>query len=106
MPLTSRILGLCLLSALAAAATCPLHAGKTQPHVGSKQPLAPEDLYRLEGPGPLVLSADGQRAAYARHWINPVTKREHSSVWLVDGQATRRRPMEAGEPDGRAPVFS
>lgn len=63
-------------------------------------PITVEDLYRLEGPRTPVLSPAGDRAAYARGWIDAETREERSSLW-VD-----RKAAEEGEPDARAPIFS
>lgn len=68
--------------------------------------LTVEDLYRLEGHQALRLAPDGRRAAYARQWIDPDTRRERLALWLAEGDGDRRRPLEPGEPDARAPVFS
>lgn len=76
-----------------------------QPAQGRKS-LAIEDLYRLESFGSLVLSPDGRRAACVRSWIDPKSRRERYSLWLVEGERSRARPAEKGEPDARHPVFS
>lgn len=71
-----------------------------------KKPLAIEDVYRLDAPATPVLSPDGRRVAYARQWIDAITKRERSSLWIVEGDVKKPRSLEKGEPDGRSPVFS
>jgi len=71
-----------------------------------KSPLQIEDLYRFDAPTSPALSPDGKRLAYARQWIEARSKRERSSLWLVDGPGSKPRAMEKGEPDARRPVFS
>jgi len=77
-----------------------------EPVPQTRQPLAIEDLYRLDSRGGLVLSPDGRRGAFVRTWIDVSSKRERSSLWLVEEQPHRARPLEKGEPDARDPVFS
>jgi dipeptidyl aminopeptidase/acylaminoacyl peptidase len=72
----------------------------------TKKPLAVEDLYRFDHPTTPALSPDGKRLAYVRRWINGTTKRECYSLWIVDGQPDKAKPLEAGELDARSPVFS
>ncbi len=88
---------------LLGAAACILPAGDAPP---AKRVLAVEDLYRLDAPADVVLAPDGRRAAFARAWIDLKSKQARSSLWLVEGDRDRARPLEEGEPDGRAPVFS
>src|SRR5213080_3103406 len=71
-----------------------------------KTPLQIEDLYRSDDPAMPVLSPDGKRLAYARQWVDAASKRERSSLWLVDGPDAKPRAMEKGEPDARRPIFS
>jgi dipeptidyl aminopeptidase/acylaminoacyl peptidase len=80
------------------------------PNVSAGKPAAKllsiDDLYRLDAPQSLALSPDGGRAVYSRHWIDPVTRQERTSLWLVEGIRDKRRPLEKGEPDARSPLFS
>ena len=76
------------------------------PQETSKKPITVEDLYRVDGPRAVVLSKDGTKAAFARAWIDPETRQDRSSLWLVDGSADKARALEAGEPDARSPLFS
>lgn len=80
-------------------------AVSSQPE-GTKKPLAIEDLYRFDQPHTPVLAPDGKRLAYARRWIDGTTKRERSSLWLVNGKAEQAKALEKDEPDARSPVFS
>src|SRR5262249_551318 len=77
-----------------------------EPPSQPKKLLAIEDLYRFDAPQSLTLSPDGKRAAYIRAWIDPATKRERQSLWLVEGNREHARPLEKDEPDARSPVFS
>ncbi len=77
-----------------------------QPDRRPKTLLAINDLYRLDAPTAAVLSPDGSRLAYVRHWIDPQTRRERHALWLVEGDREKARPLEAEQPDARAPVFS
>src|SRR5687767_8838566 len=69
-----------------------------------QRPLTIDDLYRFDDPTQLVVAPDGDFAVYVRKWIDPKTKRERHALWHSDGDRTR--PLEAGEPDARAPMFS
>src|SRR5207253_377256 len=44
--------------------------------------------------------------AYVRHWLQRKDRTEHLSLWLVEDERHRARPLEAGQPDARSPVFS
>jgi dipeptidyl aminopeptidase/acylaminoacyl peptidase len=72
----------------------------------ARTPLAIEDLYRIEGPQAMRLAPDGRTAVFVRQWVDPETKRERNSLWMADGAREKVRPLEPGEPDARAPVFS
>jgi dipeptidyl aminopeptidase/acylaminoacyl peptidase len=71
----------------------------------STKPLIVDDLYRFDAPRDAALSPDGKSLVYARQWIDS-TKSDRSSLWLVEGDRTKARPVEKGEPDARTPVFS
>jgi Tol biopolymer transport system component len=71
-----------------------------------KSPLQIEDLYRFDAPKSAVLFPDGKRAAYIRQWIDAATKQERNSLWIVNGDKDKARPMEADQPDARFPVVS
>src|SRR5947207_2247327 len=66
--------------------------------------LSIDDLYRFDAPRNPALAPDGNRVAYARHWIDRQTKQERKSLWMAEGRAADARPVEKEEPDGRAPV--
>lgn len=70
------------------------------------KPLTVDDLYRLESPQSLVLAPDGKSAVFVRQWIDPERKEERHALWLVEGSRERTRPLEAGEPDARTPLYS
>ena len=75
-----------------------------------KKPLAVEDLYLLESVGARALlpktKEEKDRLVYERVWIDPRTKQERHALWLVTENRQNRKPLEEGEPDGRAPVVS
>jgi dipeptidyl aminopeptidase/acylaminoacyl peptidase len=71
-----------------------------------KRLIAVEDLYLFDSPRDAALSPDGKSLVYSRQWIDAKTKTDRFSLWLVEGDAKKARPVEQGEPDARAPVFS
>ncbi|MFM8274802.1 MAG: hypothetical protein ACKODX_21060, partial [Gemmata sp.] len=71
-----------------------------------KRPLAVEDLYKLDAPRDAALAPDGKALVYSRQWIDAKDKLERFALWRVAGDRAKREPVEAGQPDGRAPVFS
>ncbi len=74
--------------------------------LGQQRPLAVSDLYALERMPLAVLAPTGDGAVAVRQWIDPRTKQERSSLWLVRNSRDKREALEAEEPDGRAPTFS
>src|SRR5581483_10346528 len=77
-----------------------------EPVLGQQRPLAVSDLYALERMPLAALAPAGDCAVAVRQWIDPRTKQERSSLWLVRNSRDKREALEAGEPDGRAPTFS
>jgi len=71
-----------------------------------KKPLAIEDLYLMESVKSPTLFPKEEKLVYERVWIDPKTKQERHSLWLVTGKRENRKPLEVGEPDGRSPVVS
>jgi Tol biopolymer transport system component len=92
----------CMCCILAAAPPVYSQGDPPQP----KKPLTVEDLYHFDHPQTPALSPDGKRLAYVRRWIDAKAKRERQSLWLVDGQREKARPLEQGEADARAPLSS
>jgi len=78
----------------------------SQGAIKARQPLSPDDLYRLEGPQTVVVSPGGQQAAMIRRWIDAPTRTERFSLWLMPGDVKQARALETDEPDARAPVYS
>jgi dipeptidyl aminopeptidase/acylaminoacyl peptidase len=71
-----------------------------------KKPFAVEDLYRFDAPSAARLSPDNKKLAYARQWIDAATRRQRSSLWLVEGEAAKAGALEPDQPDARQPIFS
>ena len=65
-----------------------------------------DDLYRLDSPQGVVVAADGASAIYSRRWSDRKERVVRHSLWRVEGDAAHAKPLEEGEPDGRAPLFS
>jgi dipeptidyl aminopeptidase/acylaminoacyl peptidase len=78
------------------------HAGEAV----KRQPISVEHLYLLEGPRDARPAPNGSpvAGAYIRGWIDPNTKQERQSLWVVE--AGKPRALEQDEPDARAPVFA
>src|SRR5580765_326704 len=71
-----------------------------------KKPLAIEDLYLMESVKASALFPKEEKLVYERVWIDAKTKTERHSLWLVTDKRENRKPLEEGEPDGRAPAVS
>lgn len=65
-----------------------------------------DDLYHMDGPQLVALAPDNRSAAYIRRWVEGPTHDERFSLWLMSGEPASARPVEAGQPDARSPVFS
>src|SRR5262245_60257110 len=70
------------------------------------RPLSLNDLYKLDAPRDAMLSPDGKSLVYVRQWIDAKTKTDRFSLWRVEDDQAKPKPMEKGEPDARTPVFS
>lgn len=73
---------------------------------GEKRPLALDDLYRQEQVTDFTISPRGDEAVYVRRWYDVNSPGQRTALWRVDGETGRHEPLEAGEPDGRMPVYS
>jgi dipeptidyl aminopeptidase/acylaminoacyl peptidase len=71
-----------------------------------KKPLAVDDLYLLESVHSPTLFPKEDKLVYEHAWIDAKTKQERHSLRLVSDDREKRKPLEQGEPDGRAPVVS
>lgn len=69
-------------------------------------PFQVEDLYRFDAPQSLVVAPGEEVAVYVRQWIDPASRQERNSLWLVAGGSHQNRPLERDEPDARSPVFA
>jgi len=71
-----------------------------------KTPLTIDDLYRQESISDLTVSPRGDEAVYVRNWYDASQPGRRTALWRVGGETGRAEPLEAGEPDGRMPVYS
>jgi dipeptidyl aminopeptidase/acylaminoacyl peptidase len=69
-------------------------------------PYAIDDLYLSDGFSSPIVAPNGMRAVCVRNWIDFATKQQHFSLWLVEGGPQNAKPIEKGQPDARAPIFS
>jgi dipeptidyl aminopeptidase/acylaminoacyl peptidase len=82
----------------------------------ARRPLSYEDFYRIESPGQVALSPDGQRVVFVRTTTLEAENRTHAELWLAEtsGKTPPFRltspATEAGtprwSPDGRLLTFS
>jgi len=91
-----------IIVVLLASGALPAH----QAPAPGKKPLTVEDLYHFDAPRDAALSPDTKSLVYIRQWIDASKKIDRFSLWLVEGDATKAKPMETGEPDARFPVIS
>jgi dipeptidyl aminopeptidase/acylaminoacyl peptidase len=70
------------------------------------RPWEIDDLYRDESFGSVAVASDKSFGVAVRNWIDAETKLQRHSLWFSAGEPLGSRPMEAGEPDTRAPLIS
>lgn len=82
-------------------------AGVSTPGLSAEpSPILIDDLYRMDSPQGLVVAPDGGSAVYSRRWNDRKERVVRHSLWRVEGDAAHAKPLEVGEPDGRAPILS
>ena len=69
-------------------------------------PILIDDLYRMDSPQGVVVTPDGTSAIYSRRWNDRKERVVRHSLWRAEGAAAYAKPLETGEPDGRAPLLS
>jgi dipeptidyl aminopeptidase/acylaminoacyl peptidase len=70
------------------------------------RPWEIDDVYRAESFSSVAVAPNGEFGVAVRNWIDPKTKLQRHSLWFSAGDPLRSQPMEAGEPDARAPLIS
>lgn len=87
---------------------CGLFLAAVTTSVSSAEPspILIDDLYRMDSPQGLVVAPDGGIAVYSRRWNDRKTRTIRHSLWRVEGDAANAKPLEEGEPDARAPIYS
>ncbi len=75
-------------------------------HAAEKTPLQIDDLYRHDAVTDLVVLPGGNQAIYVREWATRDQLARRQSLWLVEGDPSHRKSLEADEPDGRRPLVS
>lgn len=71
-----------------------------------KKPIEVDDLYQVESIMNMALAPSGKNAVFERTWIDPDTKLERHTLWLVPGKASEAQPLEMSLADSRRPVYS
>lgn len=65
-----------------------------------------DDLYRDESYGSVAVAPNQMFGVAVRNWVDSKTKQHLHSLWISSSDPLRSRPMEAGQPDARAPRIS
>jgi dipeptidyl aminopeptidase/acylaminoacyl peptidase len=80
--------------------------------VQAKQKIELADLFRQEAVSEFTFRPEALEAVYVRSRFDGTTLGRRTSLWRArvertdDGEKVVHEPLEAGEPDGRNPVFS
>jgi dipeptidyl aminopeptidase/acylaminoacyl peptidase len=70
------------------------------------RPWEIDDLYHDKSFSSVAVASNGKFGVAVRNWIDSKTKLRRHSLWFSEGDPLRSLPMEAGEPDARAPLIS
>ena len=65
-----------------------------------------DDLYRAESFSSVAVAPDKSFGVAVRNWIDVETKLQRHSLWFSTGEPLQSKPIEADEPDARAPLIS
>lgn len=88
-----------LLVALLLAAPCSLQAAEPNR-------LEPADVFELEYASDPRISPDGERVVYVRNFMDVMTDRRRSNLWIVDVESEDHRPLTSGEDNPTSPRWS
>jgi len=66
----------------------------------------PADVFELEYASDPRIAPDGQRVVYVRNFMDVMTDRRRSNLWIVDVASGDHRPLTSGEDNHVAPRWS
>lgn len=66
----------------------------------------PADVFELEWASDPQVSPDGQHVAYVRNFMDVMTDRRRSNVWIVDTDGDDHRPLTSGNANSSSPRWS
>ena len=72
----------------------------------AKQPLSPDDLYRMQIITGYELAPDGRHVIYAVQRVDRASEEKYSDLWLVSTEAGEPRRFTGGDHVDRAPRWS
>ncbi len=72
----------------------------------SKRVLTPEDVFHLEYASDPQISPDGRQVVYVRNWMDIMTDRRRSHLWIVGSDGSSHRPLTSGDHNDGSPVWS
>jgi dipeptidyl aminopeptidase/acylaminoacyl peptidase len=103
-----RLTRLCLLLAVLVGVDTGFGVGIAagQDAADTPRPLSIDDLYRFDGPTDVAVSPAGDSAVYVRRWNDRESRTVRYSLWRSSEDASRAKPLEAGQPDARRPIYS
>ena len=66
----------------------------------------PADVFELEWASDPRVSPDGQQVAYVRNFMDVMTDRRRSNIWIVDTDGSDHRPLTSGNANSSSPRWS
>jgi acylaminoacyl-peptidase len=99
---TCRLAAAALLLLLPGAARAETHAA------GNSEPrrFTPPDVFQLEYASDPQISPDGSRVVYVRNFMDVMTDRRRSNLWIVGADGTDPRPLTTGSGNDASPRWS
>ena len=68
--------------------------------------LTPADVFELEYASDPQISPDGETVVYVRNFMDVMTDRRRSNLWIVDVESRDHRPLTSGETNQSSPRWS
>jgi len=72
----------------------------------SPEVFQPQDVFQLEYASNPQISPDGKKVVYVRNFMDVMTDKPLSNLWMVEADGSNHRPLTTGNQNDRSPQWS